>query len=284
MCSSPWVHPRHGPTKCGQCMECRLAYSREWAIRMTHEQSCHQRSCFLTLTYSPEHLPRFGQLVKADLRRFFNRMWKTGLRFRYVACGEYGERNRRPHFHVALYGLNFFEDRIFYMNGSNGDPLFISATLSKFWPEGISTIGSLTFESSAYIARYITMRLNESDKLSIRPLAVDPDTGEMVMPNPEFLVMSRNPGIGAKWFDEWFHVDVLPHGRVIANGNPAPIPRFYKEKLRRQNLMASMFLENKVRHQMPVKPFELSEDRPERRSARTRYANSRSGIFKRDVE
>ena len=52
MCSATWVHPTHGPIKCGQCMECRLAYSREWAIRISNEAQMHERNSFLTLTYS----------------------------------------------------------------------------------------------------------------------------------------------------------------------------------------------------------------------------------------
>lgn len=86
MCTAPWSHPTHGVIKCGQCMECRLAYSREWAIRITHEAQMHDRNCFLTLTYDDDHL-----------QKFFKRL-RHHFEFKYVACGEYGERRRRPHF------------------------------------------------------------------------------------------------------------------------------------------------------------------------------------------
>jgi len=36
---------------CGQCVECRLKRSREWAVRCMHESSLHNDNCFLTLTY-----------------------------------------------------------------------------------------------------------------------------------------------------------------------------------------------------------------------------------------
>lgn len=97
MCTAPWSHPTSGVIKCGQCMECRLAYSREWAIRITHEAAMHERNCFLTLTYDDDHLPKYGQLVKSDLQKFFKRL-RHHFNFKYVACGEYGERRRRPHF------------------------------------------------------------------------------------------------------------------------------------------------------------------------------------------
>ena len=151
----------HGPLRCGQCMECRLAYSREWAIRITHESQMHGSNCFLTLTYDDEHLPRYGQLVKRDLQLFFKRLRKYAGRFRYVAAGEYGEQNRRPHFHAAIFGLDFSGDRVLYATSVRGDNTFVSPLVGKAWgmstfPMG-HTIGSLTFESAAYIARYNTV-------------------------------------------------------------------------------------------------------------------------------
>lgn len=35
---------------CGQCIECRLAYSRQWATRMMLEAQDHKGCYFLTLT------------------------------------------------------------------------------------------------------------------------------------------------------------------------------------------------------------------------------------------
>ena len=108
-------------------------------------------------------MPRHGQLVKRDLQLFFKRLRKITGPFRYVACGEYGELRRRPHFHVALFGVDFAFDRVEYGTGIRGDKVYVSMALSKAWgkssfPLG-HTIGSLTFESAAYIARYITKRV-----------------------------------------------------------------------------------------------------------------------------
>lgn len=292
MCSSPWPHPSHGPVKCGQCMECRLAYSREWAIRITHEQQLHEQSCFLTLTYDDGHLPAFGQLFKRDLQLFFKRARKAGWRFRYVACGEYGETRRRPHFHVALFGRDFREDRLLYSTSDNG-PLFTSSALSQVWTGGMSVIGELTFESAAYIARYITKRLS-GPGVSPLPLGIDPETGEVVFPNPEFLLCSRRPGIGSGWFDKYFVSDVLPHGRVITSqGTPAPVPRFYKEKLRNPwfsnmgnplNRDKSGLMYLTAEHQESQVEKNAVENTAVRRSARTIYAAARTGLFKRDLK
>lgn len=287
MCSATWVHPTHGPTKCGQCMECRLAYSREWAIRITHEARMHDASCFLTLTYDDAHLPRFGQLVKRDLQLFFKRLRKNVGPFRYVACGEYGELKRRPHFHCALFGLDFRSDRIEYGEGIRGDKIYVSPSVAYSWgkstfPQG-HTIGSLEFEAAAYIARYITARISGIGASPL-PLACDPDSGELVLPNPEFLLMSK--GIGKTWFREYFMTDVFPHGRVItAQGTPAPVPRYYKSLLK--DLGADLALEmSYVTAANMDKAVERArlENSPQRRAARAVYAKARMGLFKRDTK
>lgn len=286
MCSAAWEHPAHGPIKCGQCMECRLAYSREWAIRITHESAMHDRNCFLTLTYDDVHLPRFGQLVKRDLQLFFKRLRKNVGPFRYVACGEYGELRRRPHFHAAIFGMDFRDDRIEYGEGIRGDKIYVSPTLATVWhasafPQG-HTIGSLTFESAAYIARYITKRVSGVGASPL-PLACDPDSGELVMPNPEFLVCSK--GIGKSWFAEYFATDVYPHGRVITSqGTPAPVPRYYKELLKANSLLARRMSVLGYEHADASLPKRMLEDTASRRNARTVYANVRNNLFTRDTK
>lgn len=247
----------------------------------------HDRCCFLTLTYDNDHLPKHGQLIKRDLQLFFKRLRKSAGRFRYVACGEYGEQSRRPHFHVALFGLDFSSDRIEYGEGIRGDKIYVSSSLARHWgkssfPFGHS-IGSLTFESAAYIARYITKKLTGIG-VSPVPLACDPDSGEMVLPNPEFLICSK--GIGKAWFREFFMSDVYPHARVItAQGTPAPVPRYYKSLLK--DIGADMALDMSYRASVNINAnFDrrIYEDQPGRRAARSIHAKARTGVFAREIK
>ena len=115
----------------------------------------HQVSCMLNLTYNDDWLPEHGQLFKEDLQRFFKRLRKAGFKFRYVASGEYGDRTKRPHFHIALFGVDFSDDRCPFGRAVGGDRTFTSASVSKSWTYGNHLIGTLNFESAAYIARYI---------------------------------------------------------------------------------------------------------------------------------
>lgn len=246
----------------------------------------HANNCFLTLTYDDVHLPRFGQLVKRDLQLFFKRLRKYTGRFRYVATGEYGELNRRPHFHCAIFGLDFSDDRILYSQSIRGDNVFVSPLVGKAWgmsafPMG-HTIGSLTFESAAYIGRYISKKIT-GPGASPLPLACDPDSGELVMPNPEFLVCSK--GIGKSWFREYFYTDVFPHARVITSqGTPAPVPRYYKELLKDIGSDLALDMSFRASRNAEIDSVRrIREDQPARRAARSVYAAARTGIFKRDL-
>lgn len=286
MCTALWSHPTHGPLKCGQCVECRLAYSREWAIRITHEQMMHEKSCMLNLTYDDAHLPEHGQLWKDDLQRFFKRLRKN-FKFRYVASGEYGEKTRRPHFHIALFGVDFSDDRVRFGSAAGGDPTYISASVDKHWQDrfgnliGNHLIGTLNFESAAYIARYIMKKL-KGPNVSPVPLTYL-EGGEIILPNPEFMLMSK--GIGKGWFKDYFMSDVFPTGSVVtAQGSRAPVPRYYKTLLKEvgHDLALEMQFRSSVRADMDAER-NMYENLPIRKIARQSVVDARLNQSKRTL-
>lgn len=202
---------------CGQCIGCKLERSRQWAIRISHEASLYSSNCFITLTYAPEHLPLDGSLDVRHFQLFMKRLRKRyGPNIRFFHCGEYGERLGRPHYHACL--LNFdFPDKVLYRQNSRGDHLYRSPSLEQLWPYGLCEIGSVTFESAAYVARYITKKISG-------PLASAHYNGRA----PEYVTMSRQPGIGAPWLAR-FKTDVFPHDYVVVRGKKVPLPRFYNK-------------------------------------------------------
>lgn len=206
---------------CGQCVGCRLERSRQWAVRCMHEASLYDDNSFLTLTYSSENLPSNGSLPKykgGDLQLFFKRLRKSiaPKRVRYYACGEYGENLGRPHYHALLFGHEF-EDKKIFSAGKN--PLYTSDSLSKLWPFGFAVSGAVTFESAAYVARYVMKKISGSG-------AAEHYAGRV----PEFTVMSRRPGIGARWYEK-FKTDVHDYDRIVVRGYPSRPPRFYDNLL-----------------------------------------------------
>ena len=138
-------------------------------------------------------------------------------------CGEYGELDQRPHFHACLFGVHF-ADRVLWST-RDGVQLYRSATLERLWPHGYSTIGDVTFESAAYVARYIMKKVtgNRADSHYERVHAA---TGELVRVTPEFSKMSLKPGIGAPWFEK-YKPQVLVHDGVVYGGAPRRVPRYY---------------------------------------------------------
>jgi len=209
---------------CGQCVGCRLERSRQWAVRCVHEAQMHDENCFLTLTYSPENLPKGRTLVYSDVQKFLKRLrrwFKKPVRF--YMCGEYGEQLDRPHYHLLLFGCQFPDLQPFRTGGSH--KLCTSAILERLWGLGFCTIGQVTFESAAYTARYIMKKVT-GDLSKEHYRYVDPDTGEVFDRVPEFNHMSLKPGIGSSWFDR-FSDDVYPDGMVVARGHPSRSPRYY---------------------------------------------------------
>lgn len=208
---------------CGQCIGCRLERSRQWACRCLHEKRMHAESCFLTLTYSPENMPAFGSLVKRDLVLFMKRLRKKVGQVRFYACGEYGDQSWRPHYHVLLFGYDF-RDKKFYKNAKRGEKLYTSKLLEEIWGKGLCVIGEVTFDSAAYVARYVMKKVT-GDHAPEYYSVVD-EWGEVHDIQPEFTNMSRRPGIGATWYAKYGE-HAYQHDSVIMNGVEVRPPRFY---------------------------------------------------------
>ena len=210
---------------CGQCVGCRLERSRQWAVRCVHEASLHEDNCFITLTYNNESLPEDGSLNKKHFQDFMKRLRKKykNKKIRYYHCGEYGDKNFRPHYHAIIFGLQFDDQKLFTVN--NGEKLYTSEKLEKLWPFGFSTIGTVTFESAAYVARYVMKKVNGKNAKNHYE-RVNNDTGEIYNLVSEYNTMSRRPGIAAGWFDK-YKDDVYPSDNIHLREKTFRPPKFY---------------------------------------------------------
>lgn len=220
---------------CGQCIGCRLERSRQWATRCYHESTQHTQNCFITLTFSDEHKPTDGSLQVKHMQDFMKRLrrWENynaeqenrpERKIRFFACGEYGERNLRPHYHACLFGFDFMDKELW--SETRGNKTYRSGILEKLWPFGFALIGDVTFESAAYVARYITKKIT-GEKASLHYTDLDYDTGEILGERvPEFTTMSRRPGIGKTWYEK-YSSDCYPSDFIIINGKKCKPPRYY---------------------------------------------------------
>lgn len=214
---SPQDFPDGLLVPCGQCIACRISKRREWTIRMLHELEDHKESCFVTLTYSENNVPENKSLKKEDLQKFMKRLRKslepTGRKIRYFACGEYGDKTERPHYHLIIFGLGLKnEDRSYIMDA---------------WPYcdwsnrhiRNKSFGLVEPDSVRYVAQYIDKKF----------------TGDKA--NVEYTKKGREPcfrclslGIGKNWCDK-NRDQIIQSKKITFKGIPMQLPRYYINRL-----------------------------------------------------
>lgn len=209
---------------CGQCIGCRLRRSRDWAMRCVHEAKQYSQNCYLTLTYDDDHVPWSNvtgeqTLYKKHMQDFMKRLRERlrPLKIRFFGCGEYGEETFRPHYHIIIFGW-YPDDTVFYKFSKDGFAYFNSSFLDDVWTHGRVIVADVTFESCAYVARYVTKKITgEAAKVKYEGI------------QPEFVNMSRRPGIGLEWFQKFYN-DIYPYDEVIVDGRRLQPPRYYDDK------------------------------------------------------
>lgn len=232
---------------CGKCLDCRLQHASKWAVRCTHEASLWPVNSFITLTY--RELPPNGSLQPRDFTLFMKKLRKSrSYKIRFLQAGEYGKLGR-PHHHALLFNCDF-PDKYPFKKTKTGSIIYRSHELEKLWNHGFSSIGTVTTQSAAYVARYTVKKAaTQADPLKI----------------PEYITMSRRPGIGAGWLKKYLS-DVYPTDEVITiDGRRHTPPRYYDETLRlthpriyamvklRRTLAASNQLEERTSERMHAK-------------------------------
>lgn len=214
---------------CGKCLGCRLDKANEWAVRMYLESKRWKNACFITLTYNEQNLPKDKKLHPRDITLFLKRLRKAekGIEvwtnpkthkeeqpIRYLYCGEYGTKTKRPHYHMALF--NYIPNDLKFYKTSNGsdEKLYISQKIQKLWGKGFTPIGQMTYQSACYIARYVQKKAYSNEKTD------------------EFIRMSRMPGLGiSEWTD---NKNMLKKtGNILVNIKNAikikQLPRYFKK-------------------------------------------------------
>lgn len=101
---------------CGKCPICLKRRVSGWSYRLRKQGLVSDTAHFVTLTYDSDHVPISGRgfmtLDKKDVQKFFKRLRKLSLKngnnrkINYYACGEYGGKTDRPHYHIILFNSN----------------------------------------------------------------------------------------------------------------------------------------------------------------------------------
>lgn len=198
----------------------------------------------MTLTYRDDAVPQYGSLKYRDVQLFLKRLRKDHP-VRFVCCGEYGPKTLRPHYHLCIFG--YFPDDHSWCGGSENERLYSSKSLDKYWGLGETRTGELTFQSAAYVARYVVGKVTgEKAAEHYQRVTVD---GEIVAVDPEFMQMSRGGrggrGIGFEWYKRYCASSrgiaedgPLGRGVVVVDGRERKQPKYYDKLLKEFNAEA----------------------------------------------
>lgn len=206
-CISPLLlNPRttRDVVPCGKCNYCLQTKRADWTFRLLQEVKQCTSAHFLTLTYADEFIPisEHGeyQLDKVDTQLFMKRLRKENTEpLRYYTVGEYGTETDRPHYHSIMFNL----DARLYGN------------LERIWKKGMVHFGTVNIASIHYVTKYVINR-----------------HGDYSGREPPFALMSRRPGIGARYLNthtKWHQQNQANY--VNVNGIKGRLPRYYKDKL-----------------------------------------------------
>lgn len=333
---------------CRKCDECKAKYAQDWSIRCYHESIVRGCCSFITLTIDSAKCSLFIDKIKNSYRngtntyckrcirgnRFFNfpidyslnkfliydwlksfrdYLYRTkGITFRYFGCGEYGEQDERPHYHILIFGYDF-PDKHFFRNSSKGCKLFLSEELSSQWLYGLCTVQECNFQTCMYTAKYCTKKLKFDDAQS--------EYEYYYGRTPEFLFMSKgncqvnrcdyiddiiknckdlsclrdlkNPycincdktrgGLGYDWLLRYYD-DVLKLGYIVIDGCKYSIPKYYLEIIKLTNksyydkYKLTSYLEREKR--LTERPLEHST---ERLNVKSKVKRSKVNFYKRQL-
>lgn len=240
MCYSPrYVKSRDSTFPCGRCAKCIARRVSAWSFRLMQELRVSSSAHFITLTYDSRFVPitnsGFMDLSKRDVQLFFKRLRKAHSKsesdlglfpIKYYACGEYGGRSCRPHYHIILF---------------NAKLELIQDAWSKCWKEfpykrpkkRFAHMGMIDYGDSRGVCEAAVgycLKYMSKDKKKMKAWL----RGRQ----PEFALMSK--GLGIDYLSEemvdWHIADMV--NRMYCNvpgGKKISMPRYYKDKMYLEN-------------------------------------------------
>lgn len=247
----------------------------------------HSENAFITLTYKDIDHP---SLDHQDFQKFMKRLRKKINRtIRFYMCGEYGVDQDdlaagmknpglgRKHFHALIFGYQF-PDKYEYKRTPAGEIIYRSETLEKLWPLGHSSTAELTYETAAYVARYVTKKIT-GDIAHDHYQVIDKHTGEIHQVKPEYTSMSG--GIGKSWLEK-YHTDVFPSDEVLVKTKTGikkiKTPAYYTRWLKKHS--EKLHDDIKQRRKENAKKHK-SNNTPERLETRLYLQENKAAMLKR---
>lgn len=238
---------------CGSCPKCISRRISGWSFRLMQEDKYSDSSYFITFTYDTMHVPisdngflslnfRHLQLLFKRLRKVHDRKYnivssnrqrndngekQSRKSLKYYACGEYGTKGARPHYHGIVFNLDLelmlSKNDLLLLKHTDYDGM--TEVRIKQWEHGHVTIGKVSGASVGYTLKYMC-----KDKWKRKHARDDREK--------ERSLMSKH--LGADYMTDammkWHHDDLLNRMYINLEGNKkAAMPRYYKNKIYTQS-------------------------------------------------
>lgn len=216
---------------CGKCPACCARRVSNWSFRLMQEDRVSISSHFITLTYAPKHVPKtkngFRSVCRRDCQLFFKRLRKAhtqGPPIKYYLASEYGNKTRRPHYHLILFNADLNK-------------------IAPAWDLGDIYYGTVTGPSVGYTLKYIS-----KDKSAIHHCNDDRER--------EFSLISK--GLGKSYLTaamiKWHQNDITERMYVYQDGKKLGLPRYYKKWIYTERELA--WVTNMVKENLQARKME----------------------------
>lgn len=202
------VEKRNRLVPCGYCSSCRQGKVLGWVFRLIQEMRSSNTAAFFTFTYKESELPLtdYGpSLHKPDYQKFMKRLRKaqskvSNDKIRYYACGEYGGKTGRPHYHAVIFDLH--------------PSLHLPVLMESIWQMGQVDCSPLNMARVKYVCKYVMKNHNKTNLVN------------------EFSLMSK--GLGKSFLSDtnikYFKERELPYVQDEF-GSKWPMARYYADRI-----------------------------------------------------
>ena len=217
---------------CRYCINCRVDRRKEWVERCYYEFINKVSGTFLTLTYDEATLYEKcivrgndeklrATLNYKDVREFLRNLKyyiKTNKEkqsvllqedFKYLGVGEYGENGSiwdRPHWHILLFGIDWYTNK---------------ELLEKTWNGGITDAKPILNGGINYVLKYIDKQIMGKEAI------YDNYTRYGLEPPKQFM----SKGLGYKLYEENRENAIQNNGVIKKGPREIIVPQYYKKKL-----------------------------------------------------
>lgn len=214
---------------CRRCMACRINKRNYVSMLARFEVYSYYKkdmgSSFITLTYDDDYLPPNGSLSRHEAQNFLKRLREHLSRsnfptrsfylfgrerhvpdFKYFICGEYGDKDSRPHYHAIIFGV---------------DSSILKPFLRKTWKKGFFQCSDVSNARVRYCMKYMDKQYNTNTAYWNKDDTID------LFEQP-FSLMSH--GIGLDFLYS-IKKDIYENGGIPSNGSIVPLSPYYSKLL-----------------------------------------------------